>query len=291
MSTQGRKRWIPLGAGELSLALQAQRSRKRRTVFLILGTFACVGWFYVIFLSNLFHVSDVQAEGLVTLDQVEVMREVFTILDERGEGAVWRPWSGRNTLFLNEERLKDQLKTRLFVADVTVDKYGRNVLRLKIEERAKRLVLHSHQQYVWVDLQGVVSAELTSDERKHVQARLLGQRISHVDEPPVIKRNLDEFISPGFSVVQAAQSKEWITMSDELVKAGLAYREFEPPDASSTKLHVLAPEGFLVIMDALGPLEGQVKTYTAFIKARPKDIDEAKVEYVDVSVPGRVYVK
>lgn len=286
-----RKRWNPLGRGDLTLALQAQRASKRRIVFLILSAFAVFGWFYVVFLSELFMIAEVQADGLKTLDQVDIVREVYAALDERGEGSGFRLWGNRNLLFIDAEQLKESLKDRLFIAEVVVDKIGRNILRLKIEERSKRLILHSHQQYAWVDLQGVVTDELSSEERKQVQARLFGQRVTQSDEPPIVKRNLDEQVSSGFSVFKGDEAKDWIKISDQMLTAGLAYREFEPPDDVSTKIRILAPEGFNVIMDTLVPLESQIKTYLAFVKTKPKDIEPSKVQYIDVTVPGRVYIQ
>lgn len=285
------RRWMPQSRGDLTIALQAQRAGKRSVVFLILGCLAALGWSYVILFSEFFTVTDVQAEGLKTLDQVEITREVYAALDERGDERGLRLWSNRNIFFLDEERLKQSLTNRLFIAEVTVDKIGRNILRLKIEERSKRLILHSRQQYAWIDLQGVVTDELTADERKHVQARLLGQRLALPDEPPIIKRNLDETVSVGFSVFKGEESRDWIKMSDQLMAAGLAYREFEPPDDVSTKIRILAPEGFNVIMDTLVPLESQIKTYLTFIKTKAKELEPSKVEYIDVTVPGRVYIK
>lgn len=280
------KRWIPMSGGDLHHAFRARRVSKRNAVFTLLGCTAVLGWLYVIFMSQLFIVNEVQAEGLKTLDQLDVTREVLAALDERGE---WRPWPKRHALFLDEESLKEKLKTRLFVANVTVDKSHFNILRLKIEERAKRFVLHSRQQYFWIDLQGVATDELSLDEKKHVQARLLGNRSISPDEPPVVKRNLEDVISSGYTVFTADESKQWIQVSDQIVRAGLLYREIEPPGSSSTLLNVLGPEGYDIHMDLTSPIGVQVRTYQAFIKAKPSDID--KVQYIDVRVPGRVYLK
>lgn len=272
--------------GDLTRAFRERRASKRKTVFIILGIFAVIGWLYVFFMSDFFLVNEVQVEGIQNLDPVDVNREVLAILDSR-EG--WRPWPKRHLLFINTEDLKARLNDRLFVTKVTVDKQFRNVLRLKVEERAKRFVLHSKQQYAWIDLQGVVTDELTLDEKKNVQARLLGQRPASPDEPPVIKRNLDELVSSGYDVFSSDEPKEFIRMSEQLMTLGLAYREIEPPGASSSLMKVLSPQGYEVLMDVTAPLDLQVQTYLAFIQAKPKNVEN--VEYVDVRVPGRVYLK
>lgn len=253
---------------------------------MILGICAVIGWAYVLFFSDLFIINQTVVEGVENLDPIDVHREVLTTLDERGE---WRPWPKRHIFFLNEEHLRNQLKERLFVSNVTVDKQGRNILRLKIEERVKNFVLHSHQQYAWVDYQGVVTQELTTEEKKNVQALLLGHRPPKLSEPPVIKQNLDELISSGYQVFASADAKKWIGLAERLRALNLSYREFEPPGVSSTIMTVLSEEGYDVLMDVTVPLDIQVATYKAFLKAKPDDIDQ--VEYVDVRVPKRVYLK
>lgn len=284
--TTSRKRWIPWSTGDLTRAFQARKASKRRTTFFILGICAVVGWAYILFFSDLFIVNATEVEGIESLDPIDVHREVLAVLDERGE---WRPWPKRHIFFLDENKLRDRLKDRLFVSDVTVDKQGRNILRLKIEERLKNFILHSKQQYAWVDYQGVVTEELTADEKRHVQALLLGQRSPDSSEPPIIKRNLDELVASGYQVFTDHEAKEWIDMAERLRALNVSYREFEPPGVSSTIMKVLSSEGYELLMDVTVPLDIQIGTYRAFIKAKPRDVDQ--VEYIDVRVPGRVYLK
>ena len=54
-------------------------------------------------------------------------------------------------------------------------------------------------------------------------------------------------------------------------------------------MKVLGPQGQEVLMDVMIPLDLQVRTYLAFIQAKPKGLKNA--EYIDVRVPGRVYLK
>jgi hypothetical protein len=272
--------------GDINRALRQQRFSKRNAVFLILGAVALFGWPYVLFMSDAFTVNAVEVRGLKTLDPVDVTREVFHVLDARGE---WRPWPSRHAWFIDQEALKMQLKDRLFISDVVVDKSYNNILRLSIEERSKKVIYHSHQQYFWVDIQGVATAELSDDERKSAQARLLGQRTPNSDDAPIIKNDLDETINQGFVLADSRRAKEWIKLAEDLKSYKLLYREIEPPTASSTLFTVLSQEGYDVLMDITAPLDLQVKTYQAFMKSKPKDLKP--LDYVDVRVPGRVYLK
>lgn len=289
---ESRNRWSALGSGDLTKALQAQRAGKRRIVFLILSALTVLGWLYVIFFSSLFTLREVQGEGLKTVDATDLTKEVFAILDERGDSSIIEKLiPSRNLLLFNAEYLKEALQGRLFIAQVTVDKVGFNILRLKIEERPKKFVLHSKQQYVWVDLRGLVIKELDADEKRFVQARLLGQRQLDSDESPVIKKDSDEQLEAGFEVFKEEATRKWVELSDEFLRLGLMYREFEPPPEGTTKLRLLAQEGFKVIMDTSVSLKSQINNYLAFVKSKPRDIEPTKTEYVDVSVPGKVFVK
>jgi len=271
---------------DINHALRRQRFSKRNAVFLLLGAVALLGWPYLLLTNEVFSINMVEARGLKALDPIEVNREVFKVLDSR-EG--WRPWPARHAWFVNKEELEQQLKERLFVANVIVDKNYNNILRLIIEERSKKVIYHSRQQYYWVDIQGVATQALSDEEKKMAQARLLGQKLSTPDDAPIIKTNLDFEIQPGMILADSRRAKEWIKLSEDLRSYKLLYREIEPPTTSSTLFKVLSHEGFDVLMDITAPIELQVKTYQGFIKAKPKDLKP--LDYIDVRVPGRIYLK
>jgi len=252
----------------------------------MLGSVACIGWPYVLFMSDAFTVNAVEVRGVKTIDPIDVTKDVFRVLDNRGE---WRPWPARHAWFIDENALAHELKETLFVANVIVDKSYYNVLRLSIEERSKKVIYHSHKQYFWVDIQGIATDELTTEERKNAQARLLGTRLATNDDPPIIKTDLDYEIVKGTVLADTRRAKEWIKLAEDLKSYKLLYREVEPPTASSTLFKVLSHEGYDVLMDITAPLDLQVKTYLGFIKTKPAGLKP--LDYVDVRVPGRVYLK
>lgn len=268
-------------------AREQGRASSTRPVYVLLGIAASIGWAYVLLASDAFLINQVDAKGLRALDPIDVSREVFSVLDGR-EG--WRPWPARHTWFIDQAALSEALKTRLFAANVVVDKSSTHILRLKIEERSNRLIFHSRQQYFWVDLQGTASAELSLEERRQAQARILGSRESFSDEPPLIHADLSEPIAEGYRVVDSSQVKLWITLTDDMTKAGLAYREFEPPMDASTSLAIIkSAEGYPIYTDIADPIEPQLKSYLSFKKNQPANVKVT--EYVDVRIPGRIYVK
>lgn len=280
------RRRASLEAGDVNRGLQQAKSTRRGAVFLILGGGAIFGWIYLVFMSDVFSVNAIEVRGAKNLDPMDIAREVFDLIDARQD---FRPWPPRHAWFIDRVALEEELKNRLFVLNATVDKSYSNVLRLSVEERVKRMVFHSHQQYFWLDLQGIATEELSSDEKRDIQSRLLGQRPIRSDEPPVIKQDLDDPVDVGFVLTDQSGAREWIGLAEKLGLAGLAYRELEPPTASSSLFKILSVEGYKVLMDITAPIESQVRTYQAFIKNKPKDIGQP--EYIDVRVPGRVYLK
>ena len=280
------QRAMSAATGDINRRLRVEKNHKRQAVFFILAVCAVVGWIYVVFVSNAFAVNDIEVSGTKALDAMDIKREVFNVLDEK-QGNWLIP--SRHAWFINRDQLKKELISRLFVNSVTVDNSYTNVLRLSIEERSKRFVFHSHKQYFWVDLHGVATDALTPEEAHDIQTRLIGTRPVRSDEPPVIKRDLDDTINAGYVIADMPQAKEWIKLADQVKASNLAYREIEPPTVSSTLMKVLSPEGYNVLMDITTPIDLQVRTYQAFIQNKPKDVGNP--QYVDVRVPGRVYLK
>ena len=259
----------------------------RRFVFLLLGGIACVGWMYLLFVSDLLNVRTVLANPLKTLDEIEIAKEVYLVLDSRGG---WRPWSTRHRFFINTTALEKTLQEHLFAERVTVDRFSYSVLRLKIEERAKRVVLHSHQQYVWVDLSGMVTAFLTVDEKRDAQARLLGSRLTRSDDAPLVHLDMDRELKIGDSIVFGDDVKLWIRSASQIMKEGVLYRDMIPPDSpSSTTAILTSSQGFPVLVDLAESLIPQIRSYRTFMEQAGQGL--VVTSYVDARIPGKVYVK
>lgn len=260
----------------------------RHPVFYVLAAAAIIGWFYILFRSDLFLVNRVEVRGVRATDPLEVERETFSILDDRSS---WRPWSTRHTWFIDVPRLEEKLRENLFAVNVTVDKPLFGVLRLKVEERLNRVIFYSHQQYVWLDLQGAVTADLSSDEKQAAQARILGQVTAASDDAPIIHRDLDDPLAPGYRVADATIIRRWIKTSLDAASLGLRYREMLPPEATSTVATFRDLKGYRVLVDTSIPLESQIRAYKAFEQMPQNEPLQKAIEYVDLRIPGKIFVK
>ncbi|MDP3793236.1 MAG: hypothetical protein Q8R07_00610 [Candidatus Uhrbacteria bacterium] len=258
-----------------------------RGVFYFLGAIVFIGWLYIFFMSDLFVINSVEVQGARSLDAIDVSREVLQILDER---PVRRPWPARHAWFVDKPHLIRELSQRLFVTNASVDKTYLNVLRLKMEEQTRKFIFHSHQQYVWVDLQGTVLHELMPDERQRAQARILGSKLPTPDDPPMFHRDLDDRVVIGQSVADASTVKAWLQIASETILEGMKYREFDLPKTSTSSRAILkSAEGESVVIDVMEPIGPQIRAYLVFKESQPKNIKA--IQYIDVRIPGKVYVK
>lgn len=257
----------------------------RLQVFAFLSVFAILGWMYVFFISDAFVIREIETDGLSTLTSLDVSREVYRVLDAR---ASWRPWSPRQGWFIDRDALTKELEERLFAESVTVDTISAHVLRLIVKERSKRVLLHVGTSFVWADRTGVVTDELTDLERVDVQARLSRKRFSSSRDPEIFLLPESTELTTGYVAVSTSTMRSWIALSDAFKSSGLNFMELRPPEATSTRVTVKTEEGYVVFLDTQIPLKTQVDAYRAFLKMKPLP----KVsEYIDVRVPGKMYIK
>ncbi len=254
---------------------------------MLLAFVALMGWVDLLFVSDWLSVRDVQVKGLKQLESAEIAKATFVILEERG---VWRPWPARHGWFIDKERVARELQKRFFAEKVTVDKINNNVLRLKIEERAKRIIIRSQHQYLWMDINGFVTSELNFEERQNIQSRLLGQRSLSIDDIPIVHLNDAQELHVSEIAASENDVRKWIQSASQITKEGFLYREMVPPDhPSGTTATFVSQEGYKVYLDLAEPLQAQVRSYLAFLRSRRTN---AKIsEYVDARIPGKVYVK
>ncbi len=230
---------------------------------------------------------DIEVRGVTSLDPVEVKREVYAVIDARPR-PIWQP--ARQLWFLPVEDIRSRLQARLMVKSITVDKTSYNVLRLTVEEGTKQFILKTPTQVFWVDTKGVIKQEVSSKDLKNMETNLNGKLTSNVSDTPVFSIDNQTILQPG-QQISAQTIKTWLNVAAQLQKQGIRYREIKPDAAaSSTKISVKTLSGYAVWFDtSSGTLKTQIEAYRAFEKQKSKDLQIH--EYVDVRIPGRVYVR
>lgn len=244
---------------------------------------AGITWFF--FVSGFWTVTTVETGPLQQLERGEVASTTFAALDE-GE---WKPWDRRNILLIDAGELARQLKERLFAEDVAVEKSYPHILRLKITERQRSVVLASTSQLLNVDTNGIVTGEATGETANQARLRLNRKALADLTHQPVVALDLPELAADGYQVADSATVKGWIEAYRALIASGMKFRYMSLTSPTSTAAYVTSDAGWQVIYDLGEPLGPQIETYQKFIRAKSKDL---KIyEYVDVRIPGKIFVK
>ncbi len=262
---------------------------RRRFAFAALGVFALLGWGSLLFFSDLLSVRTVTVEEGKGIDRIEAKAAVLQSLDRR-EG--WRPWPARHPWFIDERSLAEQLKARWFAESVEVRTSPvSNIVRLIIKEQKNTLLVKTPSQFLRVDAQGIVRAELTPEERLTVLQRLAGRatNISSSTEALIELPDLGDPVALRYRLpIEVDELRRWFTIDKELQRAGLAfgYVRVEPQH-----LALYGRDGIPSYIDPLENVPAQLKALSEF-QARVKagKIPPPK-EFVDARIPGRLYVK
>ena len=264
--------------------LQDRRS-SYSVVIVIIAAFAVTGWFWFLFRSGFLDIQTIDTGQLQSLDRGEVVAETERALSE----GAWRPWNDKNLLMLNTDALATTLKDRLFAESVTVEKSYPNILRLKIGERQRSVVVASNDQYVLVDGSGIVTAMAEGDTLRASQDRVAAKAFADQIHLPVVVMNTADPLAPGFQVAKPEEVRRWLDATRYLVLGGLQYRFMKVESPQAALARFVSKKGYDIYFDLTQPLEPQLLTYTAYMKTKP---DESKiVEYMDVRVPGKIFVK
>ncbi len=261
-----------------------------RKIFFILAIVAITGWLYIILQSELFEIQEVRIEGAAMNDSVDIQKEVYKVVDQR---ASWRPWQTRQSWFLDLEALKQQVKDCFYLADVDIQKEGSHVLRLKIKEYPHKLVLVSGTSLYWIDLRGRLDSALDASDRTDAFQRLYGKRNSKPTDSPLIQIDPLTITTSTTDLIDPDRVRSLIGFTVSLQHLELPYRALQLDTVSSTKLTLINQDGKPIYFD-LGErqdVDRQLQTYKVFMDAQKKKKDLVGYQYVDVRVPGMIYLK
>lgn len=268
-------------------SVRVDRRRSSTTVVILIAlSFVVVGWMWFVCRSGFWDATNIDIQGLRTMGRGEVLQEIDHFYASRRG---WRPWKPSNVVFLDTKALEASLRERLFAENVIVDKSYPNVLRLLITERQRSVVLVSGEQYVTVDMNGVVTGDATGDvlasSRERIEARAFADQI-HL---PVVVMPTADPLTTGFQVATPDEVARWIDTSRSFVLNGVNVRfmKTESPGASLNRF--VSERGYDIYVDNTQPIEPQIETYLTYLRTKP---DESQITaYIDIRVAGRVYIK
>lgn len=246
--------------------------------------FAALVWF--IFVSGYWRITQIEISGVENpVEREGVVQVVYKILDE----GPWKPWDKRNIFFVNAMTLSTSVQEQLFAEHVTVEKSFPNILRLIIQERQRSVVLVSRDTQFLVDTKGIISGETDPATRAFVNKLLARTSFPDLSSVPVLVTNLAQEITIGSQVSDADRVKRWITAHRELVSGQVKFRYMSIDTLESSLGHLKAEDGTSILIDLDMPLKPQIETYLKFIQHKQKNV--VVQEYIDVRVPGKIFIK
>lgn len=278
-----------IGQGTYVRARDGLERQSRMIASILVGSFFLLALVWFIFVSRYWSISKIEIEGLKELGRGEVESVVFEVLDN----SAWKPWDRRSIFFLDEKRIAENIRQKLLAENVVVEKSYPNILRLILTERQRRVVYVIGDQFFDLDTQGHVTG-IDQDQGGHINDRLRGKAFADASHPVIVVQSIvDEFatstVTSTQGLVDADSIRRWIEVNQALIASGLRFKVLRVMQSTARSFNLAVDKGYDVLMDFQTPVEPQIETYKRFIQTKPKNI--VITEYVDVRVPGKIYLK
>ena len=264
------------------------RTQKTKGVILgLIASFFVLGAVWFLLYSDFFKIGNIQINQLTVLSEGAVRGEIEAYFNQPKR---W-PWGNRNIFFLRPDSLEKYLESKFFVKQVTVDKIYPNILRLKIEERQRSVVLVTKNAIYIVDDYGAVS-NLADDAlvSSTIQTLSSSSPIEAPKEVLVITDTTSTYAA-GQTYADSKVVRQWLDLANKLRDAGIWFKAVDLGDqpADTISVKVLLKENKDVVMSLDSTIDGQIETLREYLSTKP-DLNQVQ-EYIDVRVPGKVFYK
>lgn len=238
-------------------------------VVLILG-----GVYGVLFWSPTFRVETPVIEGTQRVDAALVEAAASQVLD----GSRWLVLPNRALLAAPTGELERvAASVSGSIESVTVRKELPSTLKLEIHERQPLAIWSAAGDFFFVDSRGVAYEQIERSESRDVSL-------------PVIVDERSAATVEGDRVTTEASLTFVASVYDELTRGGgIGVNFFVAPSRLAPDLILVTSEGWKVYLATETDAHTQVLTLQTVLKEQVKD--RRNLEYIDLRVPGRVFVK
>lgn len=240
---------------------RGSESEGKTRLWLLLGMAAIIA--YVVLFSPLFWVSNVAVSGTHTIDP--------TVLSSAVKEEATQSFAGAKTAslaVLDPIRVQNGLKQRFTdAASIQVTRQWPRTLKVEVTERESALIWESAGGRYLVDRQGIAYAK--AEERTDLT------RIVDATNLPV---ELGKPVVGGGFITVVEQVKAG------LEKAAIGVDYFEIPE-STFELRAYTKERWYALFDTARKPDSQIEALVAALKTGKP------AQYIDLRVPGRVYVR
>jgi len=253
--------------------------------YLLFILFVIFGAIWFLFFSHFFSVNDFEISELSVLEKEAVAGEIGEYLDGKNGFIKDR----RNIFIIDEEEVAKHLMNTFFIESATVDKVYPNILRLKIKERQRSVILVTNNKIYIVDDYGVITdyadSATVSTTRNFLTSSVPVDTLKEI----FVVESTSTVYEKGFEYTDSKRVRNWLDLAGRLREAGIWFKALYLDADEYGIVRIILKENKNVILDAEAPLDAQIETLRQFIQAKPNwdDIHE----YIDVRIPGRIYYK
>ncbi len=230
--------------------------------------------FLVLFWSRLFRIDQPIITGAARVSTEAILTAVSPILNTS------RFWilPGNALLGVSNKQVEQAaLQTSPAIASVEVRKELPNVLKIIIHEREPLAIWSAAGQFFFIDERGIAYDEILRSESRDVSLPVIvdeGARAT-VEQDRVVTEETLQFVRAVFADVTRT--------------VGIGINFFVAPSRLAPDLTLVTSEGWKIIFDSTKPADQQVIVLKEVLDNQVKD--KKNLEYIDLRIPGRVFVK
>lgn len=259
--------------------------KTRGALYGLLIGFAICSIFWFFFYSGYFDIKKIEISPLQVLRTEAIEGEIGAYFN----GPKQWPWGNRNIFSLNQEKIKKDLMDKFFVENVFVDKSYPNILRLKIIERQRSVVLITKNNMYVVDDYGVVTDFADATTTSVTRQYLISPSPVNTPKEIYVITSVTTTYDKNQTFTDSTMVRKWLDMAKKLRDAGIWFKGLDIGLEPSGTISIILKENKNVLFELDDTLDTQIETLRAFLATKPK-LDQI-YEYIDVRVPGKIYFK
>lgn len=251
---------------------KSKKATKYALSFLVVALLAAT--YFVLFLSPLFKVDQPIIVGTNRVDKDKLARIVQPYL----AGYHWGLFPKRVLFVINPKQIESALVSATpAVAAIEVRKEIPNILKVAVTEKEPLAIWSAGGQFFFVDEKGVAYDKIQRSESSDANI-------------PVIADEHNKPTVQGDRVITKITLSFLKTISDSFITLNdLSVNFFVAPSRLAPDLTVVTNDGWKIIFDTSQDALAQINALKEVLKSQVDD--PKKLEYIDLRIPGRVFVK
>jgi len=225
--------------------------------FLVMIAFLFCGISYLLFLSPLFKIKDIQVSGNEKISQDTILAKIKNEISG-GEG---------NNIFLFSPAAAEDAFLKAFpdIADIEVKKSLPDGLKIKVEERKPVAIFCQQSNCFNLDKDGIL---FTRDVN------------SQTDFPEIGSQLFTQEAKPGDKALTSDLLSQILSINDKLNGLKISVNNFSL--VSEQRLNVKTQESWSIYFNLMGDIDWQIKELTAVLNAKIPPQKRGNLQYIDL---------